>query len=67
MSRKLSDAAKERKTAYDIKYAKENVVRKFIPFNKAVPEDAKMLDWLDRQKNVTRYVKGLISDDMPGE
>lgn len=65
--RKLSDEAKKRKQTYDIAYNRKNIVRKFIPFNKQVPEDARMLDWLDQQKNVTKYVKGLIEEDMPGE
>ena len=52
------------KKAYDIQYAKDNVVRKFIPFNKQVPDDARMLDHLKKKSNVTKYIKGLIQDDM---
>ncbi len=52
------------KKAYDIQYAKDNVVRKFIPFNKQVPEDARMLEHLNKKSNVTRYIKDLISEDM---
>ena len=52
------------KKAYDIQYAKDNVVRKFIPFNKQVPDDARMLDHLKKKSNVTKYIKGRIQDDM---
>ena len=64
--RKMSEASKQRKAAYDMQYAKSNIVRKFIPFNKTVSEEAKMLDWLDGkgQGKMARYVKDLIYDDM---
>ena len=52
------------KTKYDIEYAKANITRKFIPFNKQNPEDAELLSWLAGQDNVTQYIKALIRDDM---
>ena len=57
---------KQKKTAYDIQYARDNITRKFIPFNKTVESDAKMLAWLDKQgkRKVTKYIKGLIQKDM---
>ena len=63
----MSDEAIRHKSEYDQSYEKNNIVKKHIPFNKNNPDDAKMLDWLDQQKNVTRYVKDLITDDMPGK
>ena len=63
---KLSEKSKKNKSAYDVEYARDNVVRKVIPFNKRIPEDSRMLDWLDTKQNVTRYVKELIQDDMTG-
>lgn len=57
---------KSRKTAYDMQYAKENVVKKLVPFNLRKPEDVALLDWLNRvgKGNVTGYIKGLIMKDM---
>ena len=52
------------KTKYDVEYAKKHVKRKFIPFNDQNPEDAELLSWLNRQDNVTQYIKRLILEDM---
>ena len=62
--RKMSDAAKERKTAYDTQYILKNIVQKRINFNKQVPEDVEMLEWVNTKKNQGQYMKGLIKDDM---
>lgn len=62
--RKLSDEAKERKSAYDTQYILNNIVQKRIAFNRNIPEDVEMLDWVEQQPNQTQYMKGLISDDM---
>ena len=51
------------KSEYDQKYNRENIKRKFIPFNIQNPEDLKLLEWL-KGKNVTAYVKELIRADM---
>ena len=53
-----------KKAEYDMQYAKENVVRKFIPFNKKVESDAEMLDFLATKENITQYIKNLIREDM---
>ena len=53
------------KSKYDQEYAKKNIVRKNIPFNKTVPDDVKILEWLkDRPEGMTAYIKALILDDM---
>ena len=64
MVRKLSDAARERKLAYDTQYILKNIVQKRISFNKTVPEDVKLLDWVEQQKNQNKYMKDLIEKDM---
>ena len=51
------------KSEYDQKYNRENIRRKFIPFNIQNPDDVEMLSWL-KGKNVTAYVKELIRADM---
>lgn len=53
-----------KKADYDMQYAKENVTRKFIPFNKKVAFDVEMLDFLATKENVTQYIKSLIRNDM---
>lgn len=52
------------KKEYDVRYYQENVTRKFIPFNRNVPEDCLLLDWLNQQGNVTKYIKDLIRADI---
>ena len=52
------------KVQYDTKYNRENVTRKFIPFNKNNPDDAEMLEHLATVGNVTQYIKRLIREDM---
>ena len=52
------------KGAYDKQYAKEHIKRKFIPFNDTDPEDMMLLDWINKQPNVTQYVKKLVAEDM---
>lgn len=52
------------KKAYDIEYNRKNVFTKRVPFNRANPEDARMLEFLEREPNFTQYVKGLIYRDM---
>lgn len=53
-----------RKSEYDMQYAKENIVRKFIPFNKAKADDVELLEYLATKDNVTQYIKELIRADM---
>ncbi len=52
------------KSAYDKEYAKQHVVRKQLPFNRLNPDDQRLLQWLDSQPNLTRYLKALIAADM---
>lgn len=54
------------KKTYDIEYARKNVTRKFLAFNRNEPEDVELLCWLDSvgRGNVNDYVKQLIRDDM---
>ena len=52
------------KKAYDMDYAKQNITRKHIPFNLTNKEDADLLAWLNKQGNVTQYVKHLIREDI---
>lgn len=65
--RKMSDAAKERKAAYDTGYILENIVQKRVNFNKNIPEDMKRLEHLEKQPNQNQYMKGLIDKDMTGK
>lgn len=53
-----------KKADYDMQYMRENVVRKFIPFNRRVAFDVEMLDFLATKANVTQYIKSLIRNDM---
>ena len=59
-----SEQAKRNKAAYDTRYMKEHRILKTIAFNNAIPEDMKLLDWVEQQPNQTQYVKDLIRDDM---
>lgn len=52
------------KVQYDTKYNRENVTRKFIPFNKNNSLDEAMLEHLATVGNVTQYIKRLIREDM---
>ena len=52
------------KAQYDKEYFRQNITRKFIPFNKTNPDDSELLAWLATKENVTAYVKELIRADM---
>lgn len=54
------------KSQYDMEYAKENVTRRYLCFNKNDPEDQALLLWLSGKGkgNVNAYIKKLILDDM---
>lgn len=52
------------KSKYDQEYAKKNIVQKKIPFNRSIPDDARLLDFLTTIDNFTAYVKNLIREDM---
>ena len=55
---------KEQKAAYDKQYMKENVVRKLLAFNMVNDRDRGLLEHLNRQSNITEYIKKLIEEDM---
>ena len=52
------------KARYDMDYAKKNITRKHIPFNKNNPDDMALLEWVNKQPNATQYIKNLIREDM---
>ena len=52
------------KKKYDAEYYKQNIFCKRLPFNRSVPEDAELLDFVNRQDNFTAYIKDLIRKDM---
>ena len=64
MRKPLTEGQKKAKKAYDTDYILSNIVQKRINFNKQVPEDMEMLDWVNQKENQNQYMKGLISDDM---
>ena len=52
-----------KKSAYDQEYAKQNIVRKVLNFNKLNPDDVKALEHLNQQPNMSEYIKRLILED----
>lgn len=62
--RKLSEASKRAKAAYDKKYMKNNVKQRTIGFNIGDPEDMAMYNWIGQQVNGTKYIKDLVREDM---
>ena len=65
--RKLTPEQKQAKSARDMAYNKEHIIKRVIDFNNGSDEDMRILDHLDRKENKTRYVKDLILEDMTGE
>lgn len=55
-------APKDRKTAYDIEYARTHV--KQIKFNASLQYDADIIAFLETVPNQQRYIKDLIRADM---
>lgn len=55
------------KKKYDSEYNRTQVKCKRIPFNKNNKDDQIILEWLEKQGNVTQYVKRLIRADMEGK
>ena len=53
-----------KKSAYDQEYAKQNIVRKVLNFNRLNSDDAKILEKLNQQPNMSDYIKRLILEDM---
>ena len=62
--RRTPDMPEFDKSKYDQEYAKKNIIQKRIPFNRSIPDDARMLDFLSTIENFTGYVKNLIREDM---
>ena len=55
---------KAKKSVYDQEYAKQNIVRKVLNFNRLNSDDAKILEQLNQQPNMSDYIKRLILEDM---
>lgn len=62
--RRMPDMPEFDKSKYDQEYAKKNIIQKRIPFNRSIPDDARLLDFLSTIENFTGYVKNLIREDM---
>ena len=60
----LSPEALKRKRAYDAEYTKKFFLRKLITFNKQIPEEVEMFEWVKSQKNGNVYIHNLIREDM---
>lgn len=52
----------DRKTEYDLAYAKQNIRRVTIGFNRNT--DADLLDYMESIENMQKYLKDLIRQDM---
>lgn len=65
MAIKLSEEAQRKKTAYNIKYARENYKGKNLYFNTRIPDDIALFDWIKVQpEGGTPYIKRLVREDM---
>ena len=61
----LSAEALKNKREYDKQYQRENFKGKYITFNKKVPEDMEMYEWIrTRPEQGNCYIKRLIREDM---
>lgn len=52
------------KSEYDQKYARENVTRKHLVFNRNNSDDRVLLEWISTKVNINAYIKQLIREDM---
>ena len=52
------------KSKYDQEYNKQNIRRRFIPFNMKDEQDKELFDYLGSRGNITQYIKELIRADM---
>jgi hypothetical protein len=52
------------KATYDQEYHRQNLTQKKINFNRQNDEDRQLLEHLDKQNNVSMYIKGLIREDI---
>ena len=60
----LTEEQKLAKNAYHLQYGKDRIKKRVIDFNVGSDEDMKILNHLDEKPNKSRYVKGLIKEDM---
>lgn len=60
----MKPETKAKKSAYDQKYMKENVIRKLIAFNMTNDRDVALWEFIQSKANATEYIKGLIEKDM---
>lgn len=60
----MKQETKAKKSAYDQRYMKENIIRKLLAFNRQNDRDRELLDHLNSQPNATEYIKSLIEKDM---
>jgi len=49
---------------YQSDYQRDVIIQKKISFSRKSPEDMKLLEWSERKKNFTEYIKQLIRDEM---
>lgn len=54
----------ENKRKKKYQYHSEHFKYKNIPFSLTNPDEAKMLEWLGQQANISAYIKSLILADM---
>ena len=65
MATKLSEEAKKRKIEYNMEYARKNFQGKYITFNKTIPADIELYEWMkNRKEPANAYIKRLIREDM---
>ena len=70
MKKKIGDSSKKTTVepfdpaAYNRNYNRDHQVRKQLYFNREVPADVELLSWVRKHKNFTKYIKGLIRQDM---
>ena len=60
----MKPETKAKKSAYDQKYMKENVIRKLIAFNMTNDRDVALWEFIQSKENATEYIKSLIEKDM---
>lgn len=63
-SAKEGDCMAFDKGKYDVEYARANITRVHIPFNKTNKEDMEILEHLKAKGNRTAYIKNLVYMDM---
>lgn len=60
-----SEASKKQQAEYSVQYMKTNVTQCRLNINKKMPEDLKILDWINSQPEGTSpYLRRLVQEDM---